>query len=133
MALVRRFYAHEGVVPPHGPREEQEKITRVQGRKAAVGFPDSSWLVKDIDAFAFQEGIDFPQGAKKDQKLEILAQALADAIDQQSADDSDDSGNPDDPDDVEGSGNPDSGDDSDLEIVPDSVPEIDAGDTSEED
>jgi len=95
MSRVRVFYGHEGVIPPHGPsaRRRGAPATRAAVTSSADeaqpvtipdGFPDDSWKVAQIDAFAEAHGVEV-EGKKAD-KLAALDAALTD----QSEDDGDD-------------------------------------------
>lgn len=91
MGKVRVFYGHEGVVPPTGlrsrsaadaaPVEEADEIVTEPGTEGdapteltaeAIELPDTSWKVPQIDAFAEEHGIEFPEGAKKPEKLAAI-------------------------------------------------------------
>lgn len=97
MSRVRVFYGHEGVIPPHGP-SARRRVTPATGaadtstadETPAVtipdGFPDDSWKVAEIDAFAEAHGVEV-EGKKAD-KLAALDAALTDQSDDDDDDDS---------------------------------------------
>lgn len=86
MTRTRVFYGHEGVVPPTGlrarsgarPGPEADEVVTIEGTEGnapteltaeAIELPDNSWKVPAIDGFAEEHGIEFPEGAKKPEKL----------------------------------------------------------------
>jgi len=110
MGRVRVFYGHEGVVPPTGLRarsaadpapDEVDEVVTIEGTEGdepteltaeAIELPDNSWKVPQIDAFAEEHGIEFPEGAKKPEKLaavEAWAAALPELTDASGDDDED--------------------------------------------
>ncbi len=108
MGRVRVFYGHEGVVPPTGLRARsgaapEAEVATIEGTEGdapteltaeAIDLPDNSWKVPQIDAFAEEHGIEFPEGAKKPVKLaavEAWAAALPELTDESGDSDDDES------------------------------------------
>lgn len=118
MTRTRVFYGHEGVVPPTGlrarsggrPGPEVDEVVTIEGTEGeapteltaeAIELPDNSWKVPQIDAFAEEHGIEFPEGAKKPEKLaavEAWAATLPELTDESGESDDDESTEDDDED-----------------------------------
>lgn len=87
MTRTRVFYGHEGAIPPTGLRVRSGGAPAAPADLAdaapdaalvgAVEIPDRTWKVPQIDAFAVENGIDFPDGAKKPEKLAAVDEWVA--------------------------------------------------------
>lgn len=87
MTRTRVFYGHEGAIPPTGlrvrsggaPAAPADLADAVLDAALAdmIEIPDSTWKVSQIDAFAVENGIDFPEGAKKPEKLAAVDEWVA--------------------------------------------------------
>ena len=65
---VRVFYGHEGVIRPTGLIVAEAPADEA----GAEARPDKSWLVPAIDEWAAARGVEFPDGALKADKLEVI-------------------------------------------------------------